>query len=67
MLMIFHHPRKNLRMLQLLSKMQLQILYTPVELRPHVYVPEEFDEFFAREARVCHQEGGELVLVPILE
>jgi hypothetical protein len=57
--MIFHHPRKNLRMLQLLSKMQLQILYTPVELRPHVYVSEECDEFHARKATVCQQEGGE--------
>jgi hypothetical protein len=42
-----HTHRKNLRMLQLLWKMQLQIQYTPVELRPSVYVTEEPAEFYA--------------------
>ncbi len=51
--------RKNLKMLQLLWKMQLQIQYTPVELRPLVYVTEEPAEFHAQEAVGFHQEGGE--------
>ncbi len=42
-----HIHRKNLRMLQLLKKMQLQIEYTPVELRPSMYVTEEPAEFYA--------------------
>jgi hypothetical protein len=39
--------------------MQLQIQYTPVELRPHVYVSEEPAEFHTQEATGCHQEEGE--------
>jgi hypothetical protein len=39
--------------------MLLQIQYTPVILRLHVYVPEEPTEFDAHEAEGCHQEGGE--------
>jgi hypothetical protein len=46
-------------MLQLLWKMQLQIEYTPVKLKPHVHVPEEPGEFHPQEAAECHQEGGE--------
>jgi hypothetical protein len=44
-----HTHRRNLRMLQLLWKMQLQIQYTPVELRPHEYVPEEPAKFHAQD------------------
>ncbi len=53
------HTQDNLRMLQLLCKMQLQTQYTPVQLRPHRHVPEEPSEFHAQESAGCHQEGGE--------
>jgi hypothetical protein len=36
--MASHTHRENLRMLQLLWKIQLKIQYTPVELRSYVYV-----------------------------
>ena len=36
-----HIHRKNLRMLQLLWRMQLQIQCTPMDLRPNVYVTKE--------------------------
>ncbi len=39
--------------------MQLQIQYTPVKLRPHVYVLKKPGKFHAQEAAECHQEGGE--------
>jgi hypothetical protein len=45
-----HIRRQNLRKLQLLWKMQLQIQYAPVELGPHVYVTEEPAEFHASKA-----------------
>jgi hypothetical protein len=44
--MASHTHRENLRMLQLLWKIQLQKQYTPVELRPYVYVTEEPAEFY---------------------
>jgi hypothetical protein len=50
---------KNLRMLQLLWRMQLQRQCTPLELTPNVYVTEEPAKFHAWEARVFHQEGRE--------
>ncbi len=53
------HTQKNLRTLGLLLKVQLQIEYIPVELRPHVYVPEEPAECHAQEAAGCYQDGGE--------
>jgi hypothetical protein len=36
----------------------IEIQYTPVKLRPVLYVPEESAEFYAQEAAGCHQEGG---------
>jgi hypothetical protein len=36
-----HPHRKNPRMLKLVRKMQLHIQCILVQLRPHVYVPEE--------------------------
>ncbi len=53
------HTQENLRMLQLLWKMQLQTQYTPVQLRPHRYAHEEPSEFHAQESAGCHLEGGE--------
>ncbi len=54
-----HTPGKNLRMLQFLWKMQLHIHCTSVQLRPHVYVPEEPGWFHIQEAAAYHQEGVE--------
>ncbi len=45
-----HTHKKNLRVLQFLWRMQLQIHYRPVKLGPHVCVSEEPGEFHAQEA-----------------
>jgi hypothetical protein len=49
---------KNLKMLQLLWKIQLQLQYIPLQWRSQVCFPEEPGEFHAQEAEECHQEGG---------
>ncbi len=47
-------------MLKNLPKMQLQIQYRPVELRPYMKVSEEPAKSHAQEAAGCYQEGGNL-------
>jgi heme exporter protein D len=58
------HRQENLSALHFSWRVRLRIHYSPVKLRPHVYVLKEPAEFHAKKAAGYHQEGGEFHQVP---